>query len=102
MGVVSVMFFDRRNDPNNVMIDTYLAQSTDDGQSFQPNARVTTVSWNPATDAPLPNPGGSITFIGDYQGLAVDNHFAHVFWNDTRTGAQEIFTAAMPSAQPEQ
>lgn len=99
-GVVSVMFFDRRNDPNNVMIDTYLAQSTDDGQSFQPNARVTTVSWNPATDAPLPNPGGSITFIGDYQGLAVDNHFAHVFWNDTRTGAQEIFTAAMPSAQP--
>jgi hypothetical protein len=100
-GVVSVMFFDRRNDPNNVLIDTYLAQSTNGGQSFHPNVRVTTVSWNPSTDAPLPNPGGLITFIGDYQGLAVDNHFAHVFWNDTRTGAQEIFTAAMPSVQPE-
>lgn len=99
-GVVSVMFFDRRNDPNNILIDTYLAQSTDGGQSFHPNMRVTSVSWNPSIDAPVPDDGSGSTFIGDYQGLAVDNHFAHVFWNDTRTGAQEIFTAAMPSVQP--
>ena len=34
-------------------------------------------------------------------GLAVDDHFpSHPFWNDTRTGAQEIFTAVVPSAQP--
>ncbi len=99
-GVVSVMFFDRRNDPNNLKIDTYLAQSTDGGQSFHSNVRVTSVSWDPNIDAPIPDDGTHVTFIGDYQGLAVDNHFAHVFWNDTRTGAQEIFTAAMPSIQP--
>ncbi|HEU5198538.1 MAG TPA: sialidase family protein, partial [Ktedonobacterales bacterium] len=98
-GVVSVMFFDRRNDPNNFKVDAYLAQSTDGGQSFHPNARVTTVSWDPSVDAPVPDPSSQVNFIGDYQGLAVDNHFAHVFWNDTRTGAQEIFTAAMPSVQ---
>jgi len=43
------------------------------------------------------NSGGS-QFIGDYQGLAADNLFVHPFWNDTRTGLQEIFTAAVPSA----
>ncbi len=101
-GMVSVMFFDRRNDPNNFLIDVYLAQSTNGGQSFHANARVTTVSWNPDLDAPIPSDGSHLTFIGDYQGLAVDNHFAHVFWNDTRTGTQEIFAAAMPSVQPEQ
>ncbi|HLI08717.1 MAG TPA: hypothetical protein VKV40_19290 [Ktedonobacteraceae bacterium] len=37
---------------------------------------------------------------GCYQGLASDNHFAHPFWNDTRTGSQQVFTAAVPSAQP--
>ncbi len=100
-GVVSVMFFDRRNDPNNFLVDVYLAQSTDGGQTFHPNARVTTTSSDPSVDAPIPDGGGAqVNFFGDYQGLAADDHFAHVFWNDTRTGAQEIFTAAMPSVQP--
>lgn len=49
-------------------------------------------------DAPLDEYGQQ--FIGDYQGLAADNYFAHPFWNDTRTGSQEIFTAAVPGAQP--
>ncbi len=99
-GVVSVMFFDRRVDPNNLLVDVYLAQSTDGGQTFHPNVRVTDVSSDPAVDAPVPDDGSHVTFFGDYQGLAVDDHFAHVFWNDTRTGSQEIFTAAMPSIQP--
>ncbi len=99
-GVVSVMFFDRRRDPNNLLVDVYLAQSTDGGLTFHPNVRVTSAASDPSVDAPIPDDGSDVTFFGDYQGLAVDNHFAHVFWNDTRTGSQEIFTAAMPSAQP--
>ncbi|HLW03200.1 MAG TPA: sialidase family protein [Ktedonobacterales bacterium] len=97
--VVSVMFFDRRNDPNNLLVDVYLAQSTDGGQTFHPNVRVTSVASDPSVDAPVPDDGTNVTFFGDYQGLAVDDHFAHVFWNDTRTGSQQIFTAAMPSVQ---
>ncbi len=96
-GVVSISFFDTRLDPSHRLIDVYLAQSIDHGTSFLKNARVTTQSWNPAVDAPVDEYGSQ--FIGDYQGLAVDNQFAHPFWNDTRTGAQEIFTAAIPSAQ---
>ncbi len=97
-GVVSISFFDTRLDPQHKLIDVYLAQSVDHGASFMKNVRVTTQSWDPAVDAPVDGYGSQ--FIGDYQGLAADNHFVHPFWNDTRTGAQEILTAAVPSAQP--
>jgi hypothetical protein len=99
-GVVSIMFFDTRIDPRHLFLDVYLAQSTDHGVSFLPNLRVTTQSWNPAVDAPVDESG--LQFIGDYQGMAADDLYVHPFWNDTRTGSQEIFTAAVPSAQPGQ
>ena len=95
-GVVSVSFFDTRLDPRHGLIGIYLAQSIDKGASFLKNVRVTTESWNPELGAPIDENGAQ--FIGDYQGLAADNTFAHPFWNDTRTGKQEIFTAAIPSA----
>lgn len=96
-GVISISFFDTRVDPQHRLIDVFLAQSVDNGVSFLPNQRITTQSWNPAVDAPVNSSGSQ--FIGDYQGLAADNLFVHPFWNDTRTGLQEIYTAAVPSAQ---
>jgi len=97
-GVVSVSFFDTRVDPAHKLIDVFLAQSINHGASFRPNVRVTSVSWDPAVGAPVD--GGGNEFIGDYQWLAADNQHAHPFWNDTRDGAQQIYTAAVPSAQP--
>ena len=97
-GVVSVTFFDTRLDLQHHLIDVFLAQSVDHGGSFRQNVRVTTRSWEPKIDAPV-DPD-HLQFIGDYQGLAVDNQYVHPFWNETRTGAQEIFTAAIPSAAP--
>jgi hypothetical protein len=99
-GVVSIAFFDTRVDPLHRLIDVFLAQSTDRGASFLPNLQVTTQNWNPAVGAPID--GNGLQFIGDYQGLSADDTFVHPFWNDTRTGSQEIFTAAVPSALPGQ
>ncbi|MBV9711629.1 MAG: exo-alpha-sialidase, partial [Ktedonobacteraceae bacterium] len=96
-GMVSVSFFDTRLDPKHRLIDVYLAQSTDFGSTFLKNIRVTTQSLNPALGAPIDENG--LQFIGDYQGLAADNSFVHPFWNDMRTGRQEIFTAAIASAR---
>ncbi|HET9919480.1 MAG TPA: sialidase family protein [Ktedonobacteraceae bacterium] len=97
-GVISISFFDTRLDPQHKLIDVYLAQSVNHGISFLKNVRVTTQSWDPAVGAPTDEYGNQ--FIGDYQGIAADDHFVHPFWNDTRTGKQEAFTAAVPSAQP--
>jgi hypothetical protein len=97
-GVVSISFFDTRLDARHRLIDLYLAQSIDKGKSFLKNMRITTQSWNPAIGAPTDLYGSQ--FIGDYQGLTADNAFVHPFWNETRTGRQDIFTAAIPSARP--
>lgn len=97
-GVISISFFDTRVDPQHLLIDVFLAQSINHGASFLKNVRVTVQSWDPRVDAPIDEYGNQ--FIGDYEGLAADNEFVHPFWNDTRTGKQEIFTAAVPSAQP--
>ena len=97
-GVVSIAFFDTRRDPRHRRIDVYLAQSINHGASFFKNVLLTTQSWDPAVRAPVDESG--LQFIGDYQGLAADNLFVHPIWNDTRTGDQELFTAAVPSAQP--
>lgn len=97
-GVLTVSFFDTRHDTHHHLIDVYLAQSVDGGATFLPNARVTAQSWDPTVDAPID--GNGLQFIGDYQGLVATNQFAYPFWNDTRTGSQDIFTALVPSAQP--
>ncbi len=93
-GIVTISFFDTRNDPSRKLIDVYLAQSLNHATSFQKNIRVTTKGWDPTIQVPTDDDGKK--FIGDYQGLVADATFVHLFWNDTRTGKQEIFTSSVP------
>jgi hypothetical protein len=79
-GQVNVMFFDRRNDPTNYYIDTYLARSNDGGVTFR-DLRVSQRLWDPAVNPPISVSG---EFIGDYQGLVADDNVAIPFWNDTQ------------------
>ena len=46
-GVIGVIWYDRRRDPNNLLIDVYSAKSTNDGVSFHANQRVKSVSSPP-------------------------------------------------------
>jgi hypothetical protein len=62
-GVIQVLWYDRRRDPNNLLIDVYSAKSTNDGLSFQRNHRVTTVSSPPAVGY---DPEIVPTYMGDY------------------------------------
>jgi hypothetical protein len=89
-GQVNISFFDRRNDPANYFIDTYLAQSEDGGRTFT-DRRVSQRMWDPAVNAPTSVSG---KFIGDYQGLVADDEVAIPFWNDTQLNA-------LPKSDPE-
>jgi len=102
-GQVNVSFFDRRNDPANYFIDTWLARSEDGGRTFS-DRRVSQRMWDPAVNAPTSVSG---KFIGDYQGLVADDEVAIPFWNDTQLAAlpttdpeyspyQEVFAARVP------
>ncbi len=77
---INVSFFDRRNDPGNYFIDTYLARSNNGAKSFK-DTRASRSVWDASINAPT-SPSGK--FIGDYQGLAADDEVAIPFWNDTQ------------------
>lgn len=103
-GTVAVAFYDRRlpcpmSDSNilladrgraNFCINTSIQFFSDAASGVQPlgsNLRVTKATWDPqnpgTTTRQLPRPGGptgSLTFIGDYFGLALTNQNALVFF----------------------
>src|SRR4051812_17171417 len=79
-GQLDVMYFDRRRDPSNFFIDTYLSRSNNGGKTFT-DTRVSQRSWDPRINPPI-SPSGE--FIGDYQGLVADDVQAIPFWNDTQ------------------
>ena len=103
-GQVDIMYFDRRNDPNNWFIGTYLSRSNDGGKTFF-DTRVDHQMWDPRINPPI-SPSGE--FIGDYQGLAADDSVAIPFWNDTQAANlpksskaysqwQEVYAARIPN-----
>ncbi len=109
-GQINISFFDRRNDPANYFIDTYLARSEDGGRTFT-DRRASARMWDPAINAPTSVSG---KFIGDYQGLVADDDVAIPFWNDTQLNNlpasdpehspfQEVFAARVPNGtEPEE
>jgi hypothetical protein len=105
-GQLNMMWFDRRNDPQNYYIDTYFARSSDAGQTWT-ETRVTSMMWDPAINPPI-SPSGH--FIGDYQGIVATDDAAIPFWQDTRLANlptsnphhspfQQVFSARIPNSQ---
>ncbi|WP_068774000.1 sialidase family protein [Paenibacillus sp. FJAT-26967] len=80
-GTITVVYYTNRL--NGFDLDVYAAQSRDGGSTFV-NFRVTTTSFNPNGDSPIPTP-----LIGDYidVGTVVPDNF-YAVWTDTRTGSQ--------------
>jgi hypothetical protein len=89
-GQVDIEYFDRRNDPNNFFIDTYLSRSNDGGKTFE-DTRVAKRLWDPRLNPPISVSG---EFIGDYQGIAADDVVAIPFWNSTQDNS-------LPASDPE-
>ena len=75
------------------LINVILAVSTDNGATFTHRVTVTDQAWSPTVDAPNADANPSVTFIGDYFGLAASSLGFFPFWTDTRTGIQEMFIA---------
>jgi hypothetical protein len=90
-GWVEVGFYDRRDDPNDVLNNMYLARSTDGGVSFGENTRVSAASSDSRIQSQVGGVFGSFIGLGDYLGMAATRGKAHMFWADTRPGKQDVF-----------
>ena len=89
-GRVDIAFYDRRDDPNDYLLNRYYAGSTDGGMTFV-NVRVSDVSSDPAVFPP---------FIGEYHQIASTSKAAHPAWTDMRNGKpgdqnEDIYTATV-------
>ncbi|MEJ2007550.1 MAG: sialidase family protein [Acidobacteriota bacterium] len=71
-GAANIVFYDRRNDPDNQKADVVLAQSTDHGRTFH-NYLWMGESFDPNND-----------FIGDYTGIAAYNGRVYGAWTEER------------------
>lgn len=67
-GRVWAMWWDSRNDPSNVLCETWGAVSTDGGATFSPNFQVSNQNFNPNLIR-ISQPGSSY-YLGDYQGIS--------------------------------
>ncbi|HEV2854481.1 MAG TPA: sialidase family protein [Thermoanaerobaculia bacterium] len=81
---------DGREDPANLSMDVYASRSTNCGQKFKKNLKVTqpsnefnnsTISWSNESDA---NPNRNGNQFGDYMGVDARNGKAYVAWTDSR------------------
>ena len=77
-----MIWFDRRQDPDNVRINTWQAKSSNDAATFS-SAKISTHDWDP-------NDGffTSGAFIGDYNGLAASTEAVYPVWTDGRNSAR--------------
>jgi len=73
-GTIDVAWYDRRNDVNDVLWDVYIARSTDAGQTFSANVRI--------SDTSVPSPTNK--WLGEYLGLAADSTNAYVAWTSSQ------------------
>ena len=77
-GVVTVIFYDSREDANNQYTSVWAARSTNGGTTWS-NFRISDVQFQPV-------PVGGTTFMGDYISITSQPGKTTALWNDTREG----------------
>ena len=94
-GNLAAIWDDTRRDPANKQIDVFGTVSTDGGQNFTPDFRITNTTFDAANGA-FTTPAGDTNYLGDFSGLAIADGNVYAAWTDTRTGNQDIFFATYP------
>src|SRR6266404_4229034 len=119
-GVVAVMWYDRRENPDNLGWHVRFRASLDGGETFLPSVRVSEAPaafgrnerwpvfyWRPVAGGGSPSGAGGLLKLdlgvtgqilngGDYAGMAADAAgIFHPFWVDNRTGLHQVWTATV-------
>lgn len=109
-GVVGIMWYDRRDRPDNLGWTVRFRASTDGGETFGPSVKVSEIPYDPARTVPMPlmamrdlSGAGRWTRFGvhwfhfqggDTAGLAADaGGVFHALWVGNSTGVPQLWTA---------
>jgi len=115
-GNIIVVFLDRRLDSENLLMDLYMTTSTDGGEIWSQNERITTESSDPTAgsrwisrtsqQSPIRSIQSTILadragLLGEYIGVTASSiDDIHPIWTDTRHGHQDVFVGVKDTAGP--
>jgi hypothetical protein len=90
-GNLAVIWYDTRRDPAGQKLDVVGTVSTDGGQHFSANYRISDTTFDPNAGVFTDAIGNPINYyMGDLIGLATANGVGFAAWTDTRAGNQNI------------
>jgi hypothetical protein len=90
LGDIHIIYYDKRDDPNNYLLDIYYTHSKN-GTVFDKNWKITTNSSDPSYSY---HQSGNV-FIGDYIGIDASESYAYAIWTDTRKAEADAFCAVI-------
>jgi hypothetical protein len=90
-GKLYAMWYDTRNCPTNDSIDVYASYSTNGGQSFVPNQRVTNKKFRIQFAGQSPP-----SYQGDYNSIVSNQKTSMVLWADFRNNSYGSYTGYFP------
>jgi hypothetical protein len=99
-GNIAVIWYDTRRDPASHLLDVFGTVSTDGGQTFSPNFRLTDQSFDANAGKFIDATGQTNYYLSDFLGLAIANHTAYAAWTDTRNGNSDIEFTHVPISPP--
>ncbi len=99
-GDVGVVWYDTRRDPAQTLLDVFGTVSSDGGQTFSSNFRITDQSFNPNLGPFQDATGQTNYYLGDAIGLTLAGGTACAAWTDTRHGNQDVYTSSFPINPP--
>jgi uncharacterized repeat protein (TIGR01451 family) len=82
--LLAVAWYSRRLDPGNLNFDVFKSVSTDDGLTFFPEERVTTVSSSTPPLLPNFDPDLADCYMSDYETMDADHENFYIGWSDNR------------------
>jgi hypothetical protein len=98
-GVFGVKWFDRRNDPaHDSLNDVYMAISSDGGNTFGKNFRLTDTNWLFGEIDPSLNSVAQPDAHGFYDTIAALGETFLCSWSDERSGKSDIYFAVAPAS----
>lgn len=95
-GLINIVYYSSEGDANNQLTGTYVAQSSDGGQTFS------SFMVSDITFTPYPIPFTAPGYMGDYIGIASKAGKAYVSWMDNRNeGKYQVYMDTINSELPD-
>lgn len=93
-GILDAVWYDRRLDSENYLLDIFHSRSTDGGKTWSENLRITEVASDPQHSIHQ----GGFVFMGDYIDIGSTDVAAVPVWVDTRMETADVFVASILQA----